>query len=47
MAVDALAGALVENSQLRAALTALESDRERLDRKLRQLERKLRGTTAP
>ncbi|MCW2808270.1 MAG: hypothetical protein JWQ93_2225 [Marmoricola sp.] len=49
IAVDALADALAENSRLRTVVDALESDRERLDRKRRKLRRKLerQRSTAP
>jgi hypothetical protein len=43
VAVDALADALAENTRLRAVMTALEADRERLERKRRKLKRRLKG----
>jgi hypothetical protein len=41
VAVDALAEALAENSRLAAQVTALEAERDRLDRKRRKLKRRL------
>jgi hypothetical protein len=43
VAVDALAEALAENARLRTAVSGLESDRERLERKRRKLKRRLHG----